>query len=375
VIDPGGIVVSSAAWEQHEPSVGFDGANYLIAWTDYRTDMDQDIYGARVTPDGVVLDPQGIPISTAFDIQSNPTVAAGDGGSLVVWDRYLCCPADNIIGARVSGDGVVLDPAGIAISHAENMQQRPSAAFDGTNYLVVWDDNRSYTSYDLYGTRVTPNGAVLEPNGMPVSTSSGGQLFPSVAFDGTNFMVGWLDSRSSEWDIYGGRVTPAGTVLDPDGLAVSTTADMESSVFLAPGSPGRAAIAYSREATEAQYGTTPRAFLRFFDEVAAPPAPPPPPPQPPPPAPPPPPPVAPPPPPPPPGGPPPPPPVMCRVPKVVGLSLATARKRIGKRHCSVGKVRRRSASLRRGVVISQSPKAGKRLPKGARVRLVVSRGR
>jgi beta-lactam-binding protein with PASTA domain len=66
---------------------------------------------------------------------------------------------------------------------------------------------------------------------------------------------------------------------------------------------------------------------------------------------------------------------MCKVPRVVGLRLATAKKRIGKRHCSVGRVRRRSASVRPGVVISQSPKAGKLLPKGARVRLVVSRGR
>jgi Tol biopolymer transport system component len=71
---------------------------------------------------------------------------------------------------------------------------------------------------------------------------------------------------------------------------------------------------------------------------------------------------------------PPPPPVPCVVPRVVGLRLAAAKKRITRAHCAVGRVRRvRAARRRAGRVVSQSPRAGTRRPAGAKVNLVVGR--
>jgi hypothetical protein len=73
---------------------------------------------------------------------------------------------------------------------------------------------------------------------------------------------------------------------------------------------------------------------------------------------------------------PPPPPIRCVVPSVVGKPLAKAKARIVKAHCEVGKVTRKRSSLRKkGHVLAQSPKAGKTLPSGAKVRLVVGKGR
>jgi hypothetical protein len=102
---------------------------------------------------------------------------------------------------------------------------------------------------------------------------------------------------------------------------------------------------------------------------AQPPPAPPPPPPPPPPAP------------PPPTAPPPPAPVRkvaprCVVPKVVRKTLRTARRMLVRAHCRVGTVRRaRSRSIRRNRVVSQRPRAGRRLRNGTRINLVVSRGR
>ena len=64
--------------------------------------------------------------------------------------------------------------------------------------------------------------------------------------------------------------------------------------------------------------------------------------------------------------------VRCNVPRVIGLRLATARKRIGRAHCRVGRVRR-ARSRRVGRVLSQSPKAGSVRPRGTKVKLVVGR--
>jgi hypothetical protein len=64
----------------------------------------------------------------------------------------------------------------------------------------------------------------------------------------------------------------------------------------------------------------------------------------------------------------------CRVPNVVGKTLAKARKAIVKAGCNVGQVSRKSAARqKRGRVLSQTPRAGKKLSLGARVKIVVAR--
>jgi Tol biopolymer transport system component len=70
--------------------------------------------------------------------------------------------------------------------------------------------------------------------------------------------------------------------------------------------------------------------------------------------------------------PPPPAAVRCRVPRVVGLRLATARVRIVHAHCRVGRIHR-VHSKRVGRVLRQSPRAGTVKPRGAKVGLTVGR--
>jgi glucose/arabinose dehydrogenase len=65
----------------------------------------------------------------------------------------------------------------------------------------------------------------------------------------------------------------------------------------------------------------------------------------------------------------------CRVPRVVGLRLATARTRIRRANCRVGRVRQQRSSRARGRVVAQSPRPGARRVRGTRVHLTVSRGR
>ena len=67
---------------------------------------------------------------------------------------------------------------------------------------------------------------------------------------------------------------------------------------------------------------------------------------------------------------------QCRVPNVRGKKLALARPAISKAHCSVGTVKRKtSKKVKRGRVISQSPRAASILPNLGKVNLVVSKGR
>jgi beta-lactam-binding protein with PASTA domain len=60
---------------------------------------------------------------------------------------------------------------------------------------------------------------------------------------------------------------------------------------------------------------------------------------------------------------------------VVGLKLRKAKRRIVARHCRVGRVTRKFSTLKKkGRVLSQRPKPGKVLRRGARVNLKVGKG-
>lgn len=71
---------------------------------------------------------------------------------------------------------------------------------------------------------------------------------------------------------------------------------------------------------------------------------------------------------------PPPPPAGCTVPKLRGRTLAKAKVLLARAHCTVGKVTRVRSRVKKGIVLKQSPAAGLRRARGAKVSLRVSRG-
>jgi hypothetical protein len=67
-------------------------------------------------------------------------------------------------------------------------------------------------------------------------------------------------------------------------------------------------------------------------------------------------------------------PAPCRVPRLVGKPLASAKRTIAQRHCRTGKVGYAYSRRRKGIVISQSRRPEQVLPAGSKINLIVSRG-
>jgi len=164
-----------------------------------------------------------------------PCAAYGKEMFLVAWQSGRLAEGDlrkgvkgqsDIVGVRVSRDGKPLDAKPIVISTAKNMRQSPRVAFGGGIFLVVWHDLRNGKDWDLFAARVSPEGKVLDPDGIAICTEPRNQALPRVVWDGTAFLVVWQDYRSTErYEVYGARVSPEGKVLDAGGNLLESAKD------------------------------------------------------------------------------------------------------------------------------------------------------
>jgi len=146
-------------------------------------------------------------------------------------------------GCRVDTSGAVIDSSWIQISPGMN-GGNSSVAFDGTNYLVVWQSKDSLDYYDIYCARVTPSGEVLDTLGFPISIADSNQVNPEIAFDGENYVVVWEDYRNGpEADIYCAKVDTAGNVIDS--FPISTKEGDQIQPALVKGSGNKVLVVYS----------------------------------------------------------------------------------------------------------------------------------
>src|SRR5262249_41853666 len=92
-----------------------------------------------------------------------------------------------------------------------NDQGGPAAAWNGTDWLVVWEDSRGSVP-NIYGTRIDTTGTVLDTSGIQMPSQAGGEGEAHVTADGTNWLVVWYSFGSGV--LSAARVSPGGVVLD-----------------------------------------------------------------------------------------------------------------------------------------------------------------
>jgi|GEM_PF-318321 len=97
------------------------------------------LYSALVT---LAIARADFPVCQAPNVQATPEVLFADSLFYVFWTDFRYSVADTyaIYGARVTANGSVLDPDGKRI-FANKAETRPAAAYDGSNLLVVLQDS------------------------------------------------------------------------------------------------------------------------------------------------------------------------------------------------------------------------------------------
>lgn len=147
--------VSAAIGKQLHPSMAWNGSEFVAAWDDRRNqaafyDDRTDIYGARISEAGVVLDPSGFPILNDVDTSVLGGIAGSEAGSVLAvastfepakpWSTYRLSVAfvEPETQGDVSGDGHV-DGADLAAFLGLWGTAESAADFNGDGIVDAMD--------------------------------------------------------------------------------------------------------------------------------------------------------------------------------------------------------------------------------------------
>ncbi|PWU11776.1 MAG: hypothetical protein C5B51_01970 [Terriglobia bacterium] len=325
LIDSGGVPLSQApillatGANLSTPSVAWNGSVFLAVWTDTAANA---IYGARVQPDGTVLDatpvlimsgaepdaaanggaffvvgsnapgnpeyrfPYGVlvngttgkpgtPAAIGGSFIMHPRVAPLGSGWIAVWQHHATHddPHSTLNGAFIQSNGTPLPEIGIE-SLASMYHYNPAIGGNGSIALVTWEDPRvSNADWNIYAKRIQADHTILDGTGIAVTTAPNNQTHSTVGWDGNRFVVAWEDLRNITFfldarpDIYAARVDPAnGAVLDPAGFAVlnGNVPEMSPAVVGSGGSSMIAASAFRAEQPRVSF----RTGYRMLDAIA-----------------------------------------------------------------------------------------------------------
>ena len=201
----------------------FDGTNYLAVWeaNSRNTNVVSSVQGRRINTSG---GPEGplLQVSSSSTAQKFPTVAWNGSEYLVTWTSVAAdTNAWSLSSRRVGRDGTLSAVETISEVPALNAHP-PALASDGTNWLAVW--SREQGPYPVSNTNAmipALRGRIVKGAGgfgggeFEVRRGRFGQFRPAAAFDGTNYVVAWMDrglspSLTEYWSILLREIDPSG---------------------------------------------------------------------------------------------------------------------------------------------------------------------
>lgn len=208
--------------EHNEKMISDDAGGAIIVWEQQGNNGNWDIWAQRIDHSGAPVWPVGgLPICTVDANRLNPKVQKdGKGGAIITWQDFRNLTDYNIYAQRLNSAGSLLwGTGGLAICKAQGAQIDPKIDPDSITggAYIAWVDKRNQVDYDIYAQKVDENGTILWVNdGVVVSDAAGNQSAQDILSNGnvTNGLIlTWKDVRSGNYDIYAQKLSPSGVKL------------------------------------------------------------------------------------------------------------------------------------------------------------------
>lgn len=210
----------------------YDGFNYMLVWA-----SPGQVLAKRISTLGQLVDINPIEVSEYYvDYGFEPSVAFDGTRYLVVWNEPNV--AEDVRGAFLYPDGTVTPSFTIAAGLDEIYTESASGVttqvvYGDNQYLVLWNQYFfSDESYDpanpIYAQLLDLNGNTQLPEPLLIRADDGSKhpRYPQVAYDGAEYLIAWIEGELSSSSVYSRWAIHAKKV-DPSGTIPSGSAASE----------------------------------------------------------------------------------------------------------------------------------------------------
>ncbi len=195
-LDGRGIRIAQSPHDQYSPVVSFDGASFLVVWSE-RMGNSIAIQAIRVSPDGASVD--SVPIlvqqftAPYWRDPSQPIAVSWNGRThTVAW-----IGASGLEAAGVSAAGMLVEPVRVVGMGGDRGLANPSIDWDGSHHLLVFNGAYSCTVnitcpadlLDVQALVLTPDLEVVERIVVEEERQYGS--LASVAWNGSEHLIAW----------------------------------------------------------------------------------------------------------------------------------------------------------------------------------------
>ncbi len=200
------------------PRLAWTGSGYGMAFVDVR-DGNAEVYYAYLDASFNKLSGD-IRISHAAGISNTPQIVWTGAYFGVVWqddrdgNNEIYFSLLSVQGVNQSGEVRVTNAAGIS--------RFPRIAWTGTDFGVLWNDQRDGSSFENYFVRLSLYGQPLGPETRitprPYDSNSG-----QFAWNGSVYGIVYPDIRDGDWELYFQTIDRLGNAVTPETRLTSST--------------------------------------------------------------------------------------------------------------------------------------------------------
>lgn len=185
--------------------VASSGSNYLVVFNRNNT----NVCAQLVSTNGALVGP----LLTLGSSKGGARVASGKTNYLVIWGDDHAPPATvDLFGQIISSSGGKIGSAFPLLSSlgSHGFQGEGPVAFDGTNFLTVWEDNKGARNSAYYGQLLTSSGALVGSEFL-IAGGQNENATGALAIGATNSLFVW-QTRANPAVTYGVFISRGGAV-------------------------------------------------------------------------------------------------------------------------------------------------------------------
>jgi hypothetical protein len=227
----------------------------IYVWSD-TTLGGRDLWAQKVDANGNMVWGDPILIDGKHDRQEDPVITKTTNGDYIIaWIDFSTDADGDVYAQKINNNGDLLWQEGgkpVCVLPSEQIGLNMEADNDGGAF-ILWADRRNI-GYDIYGQRISASGDPLwTVNGIPIANGPGDEVQNTMFPDGLGgMMVAYVHTFNNNADIYAKHFNASGVMSWDEPLGVAVGPGNQSSVRMARLTDGDFVLVWTNQAGESE---------------------------------------------------------------------------------------------------------------------------